>query len=174
MKKLICYTDGSALTNPWPGWWAWVIVEWSNIVTQWSGWTLHATNNQMELQAVIDVLIQHLPDWSTPVVDQWLFGEPVAQKTTKITVNPLHLTIITDSTYVQQWVTQWLETWVRRWWRRSKWWKSIANLDQWMKLHSMLEYFSNLTRERTRAHVWTEWNERADREAKKQAILHSR
>lgn len=174
MEKMVCYTDGSALNNPWPWWWAWVLVEWNNIISQWCGGALYATNNQMELQAVIDVLIHHLPNWITPVVDQWLFGEYVVKKTPEVIINSMHLTIITDSTYVQLWVTQWLKIWVRRWWRRSKWWKSIANLDQRMKLHSMLECFSSLTRERTRAHVWTERNERVDREAKKQAISYSK
>lgn len=174
MDSTVCYTDGSALTNPWPWWWAWVIVEWNLILSQWSGWVEYATNNQMELQAVIDVLMYYLKDSSIPVIDEWLFNSPLNYPKKPIIKNTFHFTIITDSTYVQQWVTKWLETRVRRWRRRSKWWKMIANLDQWMKLHSMLEYFPNLTRERTRAHIWTHRNERVDREAKKQAIKYSK
>lgn len=171
---MICYTDWSALMNPWPWWRARVVIQGDSIIKRWSGGISYATNNQMELQAVIDVLEHHLPGWSTPTVDEWLFNSPLKETRSEVAINPMKLKIITDSTYVQQWVTKWLDTWVRRWWRRSKWWKSIANLDQWMKLHSMLEYFSNLNRERTRSHVWTKWNERADREAKKQAVLYSK
>lgn len=83
--------DGSALGNPGPAGWAWAIDQ-----DQWrsGGWS-HATNNQAELMAVIDLLAAtaHRPDEL--------------------------LTVICDSQYVINSVTQWMPGWKRRGWRKA-------------------------------------------------------
>lgn len=83
--------DGSALGNPGPAGWAWVIDD-----AQWraGGWP-RATNNQGELMAVIDLLraTAHRSD------------EP--------------LLVLCDSQYVINSVTQWMPGWKRRGWRKS-------------------------------------------------------
>lgn len=82
--------DGSALGNPGPAGWAWVIDD-----TQWraGGWP-RATNNQGELMAVLDLL--HATAAS---------GEP--------------LRVFCDSQYVINSVTQWMPGWKRRGWRKA-------------------------------------------------------
>lgn len=88
---IIAAADGSALGNPGPAGWAWVIDD-----GQWraGGWP-RATNNQGELMAVIDLLhaTAHRAD------------EP--------------LTILCDSQYVINSVTQWMPGWKRRGWRKA-------------------------------------------------------
>ena len=82
--------DGSALGNPGPAGWAWVIDE-----SQWrsGGWP-RATNNQGELMAVLDLL------HATAHVDD-------------------DLLIQCDSQYVINSVTQWMPGWKRRGWRKA-------------------------------------------------------
>lgn len=83
--------DGSALGNPGPAGWAWYIDE-----TAWraGGWP-HATNNQGELMAVIDLL----------------------HATTAFADEPL--VVLCDSQYVINSVTQWMPGWKRRGWRKA-------------------------------------------------------
>lgn len=87
---LTAAADGSALGNPGPAGWAWVIDD-----ARWraGGWP-RATNNQGELMAVLDLLR------STADVD-----EP--------------LRILCDSQYVINSVTKWMPGWKRRGWRKA-------------------------------------------------------
>ena len=88
---LTAAADGSALGNPGPAGWAWVIDG-----KQWraGGWP-RATNNQGELMAVLDLLhaTAHRAD------------------------EPLH--ILCDSQYVINSVTQWMPGWKRKGWRKA-------------------------------------------------------
>ena len=83
--------DGSALGNPGPAGWAWVVDE-----SQWraGGWP-RATNNQGELMAVLDLL----------------------RATADRADEGLH--ILCDSQYVINSVTQWMPGWKRRGWRKA-------------------------------------------------------
>ncbi len=83
--------DGSALGNPGPAGWAWVVDD-----TQWraGGWP-RATNNQGELMAVLDLL----------------------RSTAHRSNEPLH--VLCDSQYVINSVTQWMPGWKRRGWRKA-------------------------------------------------------
>lgn len=83
--------DGSALGNPGPAGWAWVVDE-----RQWraGGWP-RATNNQGELMAVLDLL----------------------HATVGRAEEPLH--VLCDSQYVINSVTQWMPGWKRRGWRKA-------------------------------------------------------
>ncbi|KAM9863880.1 ribonuclease H [Leucobacter sp. BZR 635] len=87
---LTAAADGSALGNPGPAGWAWVIDG-----ERWraGGWP-RATNNQGELMAVLDLL----------------------HATADIT-EPLH--VLCDSQYVINSVTQWMPGWKRRGWRKA-------------------------------------------------------
>lgn len=88
--RIVAAADGSALGNPGPAGWAWVIDDgaWRS-----GGWN-HGTNNQGELQAVLDLLE------STAAV--------AAQ-----------LVIYCDSKYVIDSLTKWLPGWKRRGWRKA-------------------------------------------------------
>ena len=83
--------DGSALGNPGPAGWAWVVDE-----TQWraGGWP-NATNNQGELMAVLDLLRATAAQPHEPLI------------------------VLCDSQYVINSVTQWMPGWKRRGWRKA-------------------------------------------------------
>ncbi|MFF8818200.1 MULTISPECIES: ribonuclease H family protein [Leucobacter] len=87
---LTAAADGSALGNPGPAGWAWVIDE-----DRWraGGWP-RATNNQGELMAVLD-LLHATADLAEPLLVQC------------------------DSQYVINSVTQWMPGWKRRGWRKA-------------------------------------------------------
>jgi len=84
---MIVYTDGSCLSNPGPGGWAFLACE--DDGTEWavSGGSTLTTNNRMELLAVISVL-KFFPDES--------------------------MTIYSDSKYVIDGITKWMDGWKRR------------------------------------------------------------
>ncbi|WP_336644886.1 ribonuclease H family protein [Microbacterium sp. USHLN186] len=82
--------DGSALGNPGPNGWAWYIDD-----DRWAaGGSPHGTNNQGELQAVLELLR------ATAGIDE-------------------KLVIECDSRYVIDSVTKWMPGWKRRGWRKS-------------------------------------------------------
>ncbi|GAA2828769.1 ribonuclease HI [Leucobacter komagatae] len=87
---LIAAADGSALGNPGPAGWAWIIDG-----DRWraGGWP-RATNNQGELMAVLDLL------------------HATAEVTEPLLVQ-------CDSQYVINSVTQWMPGWKRRGWRKA-------------------------------------------------------
>lgn len=89
--SLIAAADGSALGNPGPAGWAWVIDG-----HQWraGGWP-RATNNQGELMAVLDLLHATSTRASEPLL------------------------ILCDSQYVINSVTQWMPGWKKRGWRKA-------------------------------------------------------
>lgn len=124
---MIIYTDGSCLFNPGPGGWAFLALDPSGQeIHRNSGMVPDTTNNQMELQAVIEGL-----RWALSVQQQ-------------------QLTIVTDSRYVQQGMLQWLANWKKNQWRTSnkgpvknqEYWKALDELSEhikvqweWVKAH---------------------------------------
>lgn len=88
---LVAAADGSALGNPGPAGWAWVI---DNERWRAGGWP-RATNNQGELMAVADLL----------------------ESTSHLGAEPLR--ILCDSKYVIDSVTRWMPGWKRKGWRKS-------------------------------------------------------
>ncbi|EPR75616.1 Ribonuclease HI [Leifsonia rubra CMS 76R] len=96
---IIAAADGSALGNPGPAGWAWYIDE-----ETWAagGWD-HATNNQGELMAVLQLFR------STAHSDE-------------------DLLIVCDSQYVINSVTKWMPGWKRKGWRKGDG-KPVMNVD---------------------------------------------
>ncbi|MFW0107602.1 RNase H family protein [Rothia sp. P7181] len=90
-QEIIAATDGSALMNPGPAGWAWYIDH-----DNWSagGWE-HATNNQGELRAVLELFeaTAHLPERK--------------------------LTVLCDSQYTINAVTKWLPGWKKKGWKKA-------------------------------------------------------
>lgn len=87
---IIAAADGSALGNPGPCGWAWYIDD-----ANWAaGGSPHGTNNQGELQAVLELL-----------------------RATAGTDEPL--LIMCDSKYVIDSITKWMPGWKRRGWRKA-------------------------------------------------------
>ena len=128
--------DGSALGNPGPAGWAWVIDE-----TQWraGGWP-RATNNQGELMAVLDLLhaTAHRAD------------EP--------------LTVLCDSQYVINSVTQWMPGWKRRGWRKADG-KPVLNRELLEALDEALQH-RQVRFEWVKGHAGHPLNEAADLRAR--------
>ena len=133
---LTAAADGSALGNPGPAGWAWVVDE-----GQWraGGWP-RATNNQGELMAVLDLLhaTAHRAD------------EP--------------LRVLCDSQYVINSVTQWMPGWKRRGWRKADG-KPVLNRDLLEQLDAALRGRS-VTFEWVKGHAGHELNEAADLRAR--------
>lgn len=108
--KVEIYTDGACSGNPGPGGWAAILMA-SGKEKEISGFVESATNNRMELQAVIEGL-----------------------KALKV---PCEVTIFSDSSYVvNAFVEKWIDNWKTNGWKNAS--KSpVSNSDQWMELDKM-------------------------------------
>lgn len=128
--------DGSALGNPGPAGWAWVIDD-----GQWraGGWP-RATNNQGELMAVLDLL----------------------RETAHVAETPLH--VLCDSQYVINSVTKWMPGWKRKGWRKADG-KPVLNLELLKELDEELRG-RKVTFEWVKGHAGHPLNEAADTRAR--------
>ncbi|NPA50571.1 MAG: ribonuclease HI [Epsilonproteobacteria bacterium] len=86
-KAIKLYCDGSSLGNPGAGGWG-VILEYKGVKKEFSGGVKSATNNQMELQAVIEGL--------------------------KRLKEPCKVEIVTDSQYIANSINDWLYKWIAK------------------------------------------------------------
>ncbi|RDU69755.1 ribonuclease HI [Helicobacter brantae] len=87
MKKITLYSDGSSLGNPGAGGWCGILCykDKERIV---SGGEANATNNQMELKAVIESL--------------------------KVLKEPCEVELVSDSKYVCEAINSWLKNWIKK------------------------------------------------------------
>lgn len=93
-KKIVTiYTDGACKGNPGIGSWA-AILEYKNAIKEIYGVKEQTTNNQMELQAVIEAL--------------------------KLLKYHCQVDIFTDSQYVQKGMTEWINNWKQKNWKKVK------------------------------------------------------
>lgn len=124
--------DGSALGNPGPAGWAWVIDD-----EKWraGGWP-SATNNQGELMAVLDLL----------------------HATEHRAAEPLH--VLCDSQYVINSVTKWMPGWKRKGWRKADG-KPVLNQELLKRLDAALSS-RQVTFEWVKGHAGHPLNEAAD------------
>jgi ribonuclease HI len=104
------FTDGACSGNPGPGGWG-VLLRSGQHEKTICGGQFATTNNQMELTAVIEGL--------------------------KLLKRPCHLTIYTDSQYVQKGVSEWLEKWKTNQWRTSDR-KPVKNKTLWEELDNLI------------------------------------
>lgn len=127
--------DGSALGNPGPAGWAWYVDD-----AHWEagGWK-HATNNQGELKAVLELFraTAHLDD-------------------------DLH--ILCDSQYVINTVTKWMKGWKAKGWRKGDG-KPVMNLEIIQELDRAMAG-RRYTFEWVRGHAGHPMNEAADARAR--------
>jgi ribonuclease HI len=135
--------DGSALGNPGPAGWAWYVDDdcWSA-----GGWK-HATNNQGELTAVLELFraTAHLSD---------------------------DLIIMCDSQYVINSVTKWMRGWKAKGWRKSDG-KPVMNLQLLQELDSAL-VGRRYRFEWVKGHIGHVLNEAADLRARGAAEAYQR
>ena len=105
------YTDGACSGNPGPGGWAYLLRHKnSGEVEEKFGTELEATNNRMELTAVIQGL------------------QSLAQPST--------VELYSDSVYVVKGLNEWLDNWLQKNWRTSAR-KPVKNADLWRILDEL-------------------------------------
>ena len=109
MKKVELHTDGSALGNPGRGGWGYIL-KFNNHEKENSGGVKHATNNQMELMAVIKGL------------------EAIKE--------PCEVKLHSDSKYVLDGLEKWMINWKKNGWKTANR-KPVKNKDLWIELDLM-------------------------------------
>ncbi len=116
VPEVVLFTDGACRGNPGPGGWAYILRHPSTgVEKEGSGGTPLTTNNQMELQAVIEGLI--------------------ALKRRS------NVEVITDSVYVAKGAGEWMPGWKRNGWRRREKnrWAPVKNVELWQALDALLQ-----------------------------------
>ena len=136
--EVILYSDGACSGNPGPGGWAFIL---DHVPTgtqkEQSGAQEQTTNNQMELQAVIQ-------------------GLASLKRRTRV-----H--IVTDSSYVQQGITNWIHGWKQRGWRRKTrdGLRPVKNVELWQELDGLTGQH-DVSFELVKGHSGHPMNERCD------------
>lgn len=106
MTEVQIHTDGACLGNPGPGGWG-ALLRHSHREHELSGGEPATTNNRMELLAAIMAL--------------------------EALKRPCHVSLHTDSQYVQQGITIWMPNWQRRGWKTAGG-SPVKNQDLWQRL----------------------------------------
>lgn len=146
------YTDGSCLGNPGPGGWA-VIFSLKDGLKRLSGNNTSATNNQMELQAVLEALARI---WA--MHEKWECKE---------------FEIISDSAYVVNSISMgWLQTWCASGWKTKKG-EPIKNKLLWKKVYWKMCLLSRdgvqIKFKKVKGHSGNTFNEMVDKIAREEA-----
>lgn len=134
MKNVKIYTDGACSGNPGPGGWGAILI-YNDVKKEISGGKKDTTNNQMELQAVIEAL--------------------------KLLKEECSIEIYSDSAYVVNAFEQkWISNWIKNDWKNSAK-KPVKNKEQWLELISLLEKHT-YTFIKVKGHSDNENNNRCD------------
>ena len=141
VKQIMLVTDGACLGNPGPGGWA-ALLRFNDHEKMFSGAEPDTTNNRMEMMAVICGLQQ------------------VSQS--------CHVTIVTDSQYVQKGITEWLPKWRRNGFKTAAN-KPVKNQDLWHELADEVERHT-VVWQWVKGHSGHEDNERVDDACREAAI----
>ncbi|MGN6136721.1 MAG: ribonuclease HI [Aureliella sp.] len=140
-REIKLFTDGACRRNPGPGGWAFILrdVKTGKEMTA-SGGAPETTNNQMELQAVIE-------------------GLKALKKSCRV---QLH----SDSKYVLQGLTEWMAGWKKRGWVRIEGGKKrpVKNVELWQELDALVARHS-ISYHHVRGHSGHIENERCDQMA---------
>ena len=139
------YSDGACRGNPGPG--SWGILgkdREGNTLFEASGVEFNTTNNQMELQGVIECL-KHAHDF---IRDKDGEKQPAIE-------------IYTDSKYVVDGFNSWMAGWKARGWRKSDG-KAPENLSHWQEVDKLSQYFDSIGLNWIKGHSGHPENERCD------------
>jgi len=132
--EVTVYTDGACSGNPGPGGWGAVML-WNGRRKELSGGSPHTTNNQMEMQAVIEAL--------------------------KALKKPCRVHIHSDSALVINAMTKgWIQSWQKRGWRKANK-KPVENKDLWQQMLDAMKPHE-VTWVKVKGHSGDELNDRAD------------
>ncbi len=110
-ESLEIYTDGSALGNPGRGGYAFLVLDKKDSsIKEFGGFADFATNNQMELTALLEALI---------------FASKIK--------TPRNINIHLDSDYVRNGITLWIHNWKKNNWKTAGK-KDVLNKELWQKI----------------------------------------
>ena len=138
MKPVELYTDGACSGNPGPGGWAFILrCPTTGKELQKADGVAEATNNQMELMAVVEGLSR--------------------------LKRPVSVELFTDSVYVGKGMTEWMAGWKLNGWRRKEKSKLVPlkNVELWQQLDKLLVRHS-VKYTRVAGHSGHPENERCD------------
>ena len=148
-SEIVIYTDGSALGNPGRGGWAYLVWDKTkNKINEMGGRLDHATNNQMELYALLNAL-KHV--------------EGINES--------FEVTIFLDSDYVRNGITSWIHNWKKNSWKTANK-KPVLNKEIWIQIDEVLERVSKkhkINLKRVDGHSGVGGNETVDQIAKAMA-----
>ena len=128
------FTDGACEGNPGPGGWGFVWVQDDEILLERCGHEPATTNNQMELQALIEAYRALPRD-----------AEVIVRSDSQLCVNTIN---------------EWAAGWERRGWRRKS--GPIKNLERVQELWALSKDRPGVRLEWIKAHDGSKWNEYAD------------
>ena len=138
MKSIEIYTDGACRGNPGMGGWG-AIIQFQNNSKELFGGRAETTNNQMEMQAVIEGL--------------------------KALKEPCKIILYTDSKYVMDGITNWIHGWKKNNWKTANK-KPVKNMGLWQELDQLANQHE-ITWKWVKGHAGIPGNERADELANK-------
>jgi ribonuclease HI len=139
------FTDGACKGNPGPGGWG-AIVRSGTREKELSGGEALTTNNRMEMLAAIRAL--------------------------QALKRPCHILLHTDSIYLRDGITKWVHGWQRNGWRTADR-KPVKNDDLWRELIEAAAPH-RIEWRWVKGHAGHVENERADRLACAEALLHAK
>ena len=134
------YTDGSCLGNPGKGGWAFLVNN-EGVISSRSGYSIKATNNQMELTAAI--------------------------KAIEFLVNHKEMSIYTDSNYLKNGITLWVTNWKKNNWKTASK-NPVKNKELWERL-DQLNYLKKIKWKWVKAHDTDKLNNEVDLLARQSA-----
>lgn len=134
------YTDGSCLGNPGKGGWAFLVNN-EGVISSRSGYSIKATNNQMELTAAI--------------------------KAIEFLVNHEEMSIYTDSNYLKNGITLWVTNWKKNNWKTASK-NPVKNKELWERL-DQLNYLKKIKWKWVKAHDTNKLNNEVDLLARQSA-----
>lgn len=114
--EVLLFTDGGCSGNPGPGGWGFILRHLpSGTEIERSGAMPETTNNQMELEAVIQGL--------------------------SALKRPCRVELFTDSTYVGKGITEWMAKWKSNGWKRREGnaFVAVKNVEFWKRLDEQLQ-----------------------------------
>ncbi len=134
MKKVVIYTDGACSYNPGPGGWGCVLI-YKDTQRTFSGFNKNTTNNQMEMQAVIEAL--------------------------KKLTEPCEVDLYSDSAYVvNAFNAGWIDNWKKNNWKTAQR-KPVKNDDLWKQMDGLVA-MHNVTFHKVKGHSDVELNNLCD------------
>lgn len=143
----IVYADGACSGNPGPGGYAFIIMNNDGMNLKVSGSRRKATNNQMELTAIVRALV-HI--------------KALENHNRKQTI-----TIYSDSAYCVNAIEEgWIFTWKKNGWK-TKAGKEVKNIDLWLELYRFLRSTKmEIHAVKVKGHSGDKYNELVDKAAK--------